>query len=119
MLLSLPTHALVAASLALLPPNSAIASSAQAGSVVFQTKCVACHEYGANAISPAKNLKIDVLEANGYASQEALANLVSNGKGQMPKYGPSAPEFGRLTDEQIADVVAYVREQADLGWPRS
>ena len=88
-----------------------------AGKAVFELKCAACHAGGGNAISPAKTLTTAALEANKVASDEALTRLVSNGKGQMPSYGPKAPPFGRLTEEQIADVVQFVQSQASAGWP--
>ena len=72
-----------------------------------------------NAISPAKTLKAAALEANGFATDEKLTQIIANGKGQMPMYGPKAPPFGRLTDEQIADVVQYVQAQAASGWSSS
>ena len=82
----------------------------------YSSSSVACHELGGNAINPMKTLRQDALEANRYATQEALVELIANGKGQMPSYGPKSPPFARLTEEQIADVAAYVQDQAALGW---
>ena len=89
------------------------------GAQVFEVKCVACHALGGNAINPTKTLRASALESNGYASREAIAELINNGKGQMPSYGPKSPPFARLSDEQIAAVVSYVQEQASAGWPSS
>ena len=100
----------------MLPSLPAHADPGQ-GAPVFELKCQACHALGGNVINPGKSLKAAVLETNGYASQEAIMELVSNGKGQMPSYGPSSPPFARLTEQQIADVAEYVREQAAAGWP--
>ena len=99
--------------------SPAIADGVAAGKAVFELKCAACHAGGGNVISPAKGLTSAALEANKVATDEAIALLVSNGKGQMPMYGPKAPSFGRLTDEQIADVVEYTQAQAAAGWTSS
>ena len=104
--------------LATVSPALAVADAAN-GKVVFELKCAACHAGGGNVVSPAKGLTTGALEANKLMSDEALTLLVANGKGQMPMYGPKAPPFGRLTDEQIADVVQYVQVQAASGWPSS
>jgi cytochrome c6 len=116
--LAMPTlAALLATNLAVMPPAPAMADSAGAGAAVFELKCAACHALGGNSINPLKTLKVTALEANGYASQDALVQLISNGKGQMPSYGPKAPSFARLTDEQIQSVAAFTLEQASAGWP--
>ena len=109
----LPLSALVATQLV----PAAVASDAAAGAAVFELKCAACHGGGSNLISPGRDLKAKSLEANGYATEEALAALVAVGKGQMPSYGPKSPPFARLTEEQISDVSAYVLSQAAAGWP--
>ena len=70
-------------------------ANVEAGAAVFQLKCVACHEQGGNSLNPTKTLKASRLDS------EQIASLVSNGKGQMPSYGPKAPPFARLTDEQV------------------
>jgi cytochrome c6 len=44
------------------------------------------------------------------ASIEAITTQVNNGKNAMPAFK------GRLTDEDIADVAAYVLSQAEKGW---
>ena len=100
-------------------PALAVIGDAAAGKAIFEVKCAACHAGGGNVISPSKGLTNAALEANKLVTDEALAGLVANGKGQMPMYGPKAPPFGRLTDEQIADVVQYVRDQAASGWSSS
>ena len=109
---------LILATVPLATVTPAIADVAD-GKAVFELKCAACHAGGGNVINPAKSLQAAALENNKLASDDALALLVANGKGQMPMYGPKAPPFGRLTDEQIADVVRYVQAQAASGWPSS
>ena len=107
---------LLAASLAVSPPAPAMAELAE-GAAVFELKCAACHQGGGNVINPLKGLQAATLKANGYTSDQSMIQLVSNGKGQMPSYGPKAPPFARLTEEQIADVVKYVQDRAQAGWP--
>jgi mono/diheme cytochrome c family protein len=49
------------------------------------------------------NLK-DLGSAEVQAQSDAdLTNIITNGKGKMPKYD------GKLTEDQISDVVKYVR----------
>lgn len=95
------------------------AFSAEAGLVIFESKCAACHADGGNVINPGKTLSAQALEKNKYSTQEAVVNLVRNGKGQMPKYQGAIPAISRLDDQQLEDVAAYVLEQAAAGWPKS
>jgi len=92
-----------------------IAPSAQAadlghGSQVFANNCAACHIGGGNVVNGAKTLKQGDLDQYGMASIEAITTQVNNGKNAMPAFK------GRLTDEDIADVAAYVLSQAEKGW---
>lgn len=80
------------------------------GSQIFSGNCAACHAGGGNVINGAKTLKIDALEKYGMASVEAIKTQVTNGKMAMPAFK------GRLTDEQIDNVAAYVFDQAEKGW---
>nr|YP_010444236.1 cytochrome c553 [Fibrocapsa japonica]YP_010444378.1 cytochrome c553 [Fibrocapsa japonica]UTE95123.1 cytochrome c553 [Fibrocapsa japonica]UTE95264.1 cytochrome c553 [Fibrocapsa japonica] len=80
------------------------------GEKIFSANCSACHLGGNNVIMPDKNLKEDVLEANGMKSQDAIIYQVTNGKNAMPAFG------GRLSDSDVQDVAAYVLEQAGKGW---
>jgi cytochrome c6 len=56
------------------------------------------------------------------ADPESLYNLIYGGKGRMPGFGVDcAPRgqctFGaRLSDEEVADMAAYVLERAAAGW---
>ncbi len=92
-----------------------MAPSAQAadlghGSQVFANNCAACHIGGGNVVNGAKTLKQADLEKYEMASIEAISYQVANGKAAMPVFK------GRLTDEDIADVAAYVLSQAEQGW---
>ena len=80
------------------------------GAAVFEVHCVGCHINGGNIVRRGKNLKQRTLERKGYASIEAIAQLVTNGKGLMSAYRD------RLTPEEITAVSAYVLEQAANSW---
>jgi cytochrome c6 len=77
---------------------------------VFSANCAGCHINGGNIIRRGKNLKQKALKKYGMDSHEAIANLVTNGKNNMPAYKD------RLSEQQIKDVSAYVLEQAEQGW---
>ncbi|EFA69753.1 cytochrome C6 [Cylindrospermopsis raciborskii S07] len=90
--------------------SPAIAADTAAGAAVFQANCAQCHAGGKNLANAAKTLsKADLEEYNLY-SQDAIIAQVTNGKNSMPKFK------GKLSAEQIADVAAYVMEQAEAGW---
>lgn len=107
-LLSIFLVAIAVLTIAFVPP--AQAADAAAGKGVFAANCNACHIGGNNAVMAPKTLKKDALEQYGMYSAEAIINQVTNGKGAMPRFG------GRLSEEQIENVAAYVLEQADKGW---
>lgn len=93
--------------------SSAFAADAAAGQAVFQANCAACHAGGNNAVMPNKTLKEAALKnfLAGYKDgskslEEAVAYQVTNGQGAMPAFG------GRLSDTDIANVAAYVADQA-------
>jgi len=97
---------------AMLPLPAHGSADTVAGSAVFELKCAACHAQGGNALNPLKTLKASKLD------NEQIKAIVSDGKGQMPSYGPKAPPFARLTEEEIADVAAYLEQQNAAGWPQ-
>ena len=84
----------------------ATASYADSGGDTFKAKCAMCHGAdgkGATAMGKTLNLR-DLGSADVQAQSDAdLTNIVTNGKGKMPKYD------GKLTTDQIADVVKYLR----------
>lgn len=80
------------------------------GGKIFANNCAACHMGGNNVIMANKTLKKDALEQFGMKSEDAIYNQVVNGKNAMPSFK------GRLNDEQIHDVAAYVLDQAENGW---
>jgi cytochrome c6 len=88
----------------------AFAADLANGAKVFSANCAACHAAGGNVINRAKTLKQEALEQYEMASLEAIQRQVTQGKNAMPAFK------GRLTDQQIEDVAAYVLDQAEKGW---
>lgn len=80
------------------------------GGQIFGNNCAACHIGGGNVVNGAKTLKQADLEKYEMASIEAITSQVTNGKNAMPAFK------GRLSDDDIADVAAYVLSQAEQGW---
>ena len=80
--------------------------AADTGADIFKTKCAACHgATGAGDTTMGKNLKLRDLGSADVQKQsdDELANIITNGKGKMPKYD------GKLTKEQITEMVKYIR----------
>ncbi len=80
------------------------------GAQTFSANCAACHLGGGNAVNAAKTLKQADLEKYEMNDAEKIVYQVTNGKNAMPAFK------GRLTDEQITAVAAYVLEQSEAGW---
>jgi cytochrome c6 len=80
------------------------------GGQIFGNNCAACHIGGGNVVNGAKTLKQADLEKYDMASLEAIITQVTKGKNAMPAF------LGRLSDDDIADVAAYVLSQAEQGW---
>jgi cytochrome c6 len=81
-------------------------SLADDGAETFKGKCSTCHGTdGKGATAMGKALKLrDLSSADVQKQSDAdLVNIVTNGKEKMPKYD------GKLTKQEINDVVKYVR----------
>ncbi len=72
-----------------------------AGKSVYLMRCVGCHALDGSGIVGPDIRPGEVLEK--YASAEAMEAIVRDGLGEMPEFG------SKLTDAEIAAVVAYVR----------
>ena len=88
------------------------AGDAAAGEAVFSGNCAACHAGGQNVIMPEKTLEKAALEEylDGGFNEKAVMKQVTNGKNAMPAFG------GRLSDDDIANVAAYVISTSSAGW---
>eukprot|EP01083_Nonionella_stella_P029263 80620_1 len=93
-------------------PHAALAGDVQNGEQLFNNNCAACHAGGQNVIMPNKTLEKEALETYlaGGRSEKSIISQVTNGKNAMPAFG------GRLGDDQIADVAAYVMATSEKGW---
>lgn len=81
-------------------------SLADSGADTYKAKCAMCHGAdGKGDTSMGKMMKIrDLGSAEVQSQSDAdLTNIITNGKGKMPKYD------GKLTADQIKDVVKYIR----------
>lgn len=77
---------------------------AQAGQDLYKQKCASCHGAdGAGAMAKkmgSRDLNSDEVQK---MSDKDLATVISTGKGKMPGYK------GKLTDDQINDVVKHIK----------
>jgi len=89
---------------------AALAADAEAGAGVFAANCASCHAGGNNLVSPEKKLKKEELQKFGKYEPAQIVAQVAKGNGSMPAFG------SKLAPEDIQDVAAYVRAQADKGW---
>src|ERR1700678_2043342 len=75
----------------------------------FKAKCAMCHGAdGSGSTATGKALKVrDLGSADVQGQTDAqLTEIVTNGKNKMPAYK------GKLTDDQIKGLVAYIRSLA-------
>lgn len=86
-----------------------ICTRADDSASVFNAKCAMCHAADGSGNTPAGK----ATKARDLASPEVqsetdaqLSEIVTNGKNKMPAYK------GKLTDDQIKGLVAYIRELA-------
>ena len=82
-------------------------AAAEAGAATFKSKCAMCHgPDGSGKTMMGEKLKIRDLRSQEVQSQNdgALSQVVTKGKEKMPSYE------GKLSQEQIAQLVAYIRE---------
>lgn len=80
------------------------------GAKVFDASCAGCHVNGNNIVRRGKNLKLKALHKYKVDNQDAIASLVTNGKGIMSAYGD------KLSPQEIADVSGYVLQRAEENW---
>ena len=83
---------------------------AESAPELFEVNCAGCHPNGANIIRRGKSLKQKALSRHGYTSVDAIATLITNGKGLMSAYGD------RLSEDDITNLASYVLDQAAINW---
>ena len=79
------------------------------GASVYKAKCAMCHAADGSGNSPTgKSMKVpDLRSADVQKKTDAqLIEATANGMGKMPAYK------GKLTDDQIKQVVVYIRDLA-------
>ena len=97
-----------AVALALFSAPPAMAVDIENGRRVFESNCAACHAGGENVIMADKTLQKAAIEEylEGGFNEKAIIYQVKNGKNAMPAWS------GRLTEDEINNVAAYVYDQA-------
>jgi cytochrome c6 len=88
----------------------ALGAELESGAQLFEAHCAGCHLNGGNIIRRGKNLKKRAMEKNGYTNTEAIAQLITQGKGNMSAYAE------KLTPDEIQAVAQYVLAQSQVGW---
>ena len=109
------TILLLALTIVLTPINSLRAdtmTNLNNGAQVFKANCAGCHINGGNIVRRGKNLKLKTLHKRKVDTQEAIASIVTNGKGIMSAYGD------KLTAAEIDNVSAYVLRRAEQNWKK-
>jgi mono/diheme cytochrome c family protein len=100
-------HSIRNAAFILLAASIAAPAFAQsAGADTYKSKCSMCHGPDGTAATPmGKMYKIPSFKDSDQvkATDASLIAITKDGKGKMPAY------TGKLTDDQIKDVVAYIR----------
>ena len=88
----------------------AAGGDAQAGKAVFNTKCKTCH--GADGKGNAAIAKVMKVELPDMTSQEFQSRTDDELKKQITEGGGKMKPVTGLTDQQITDVIAFVRSFA-------
>ncbi len=93
--------------LAISPFISCSATAQEDAAGLYKAKCAACHGAdGSGNTAVGKSMKIRDFHSPDVQKQTdaQLTEMISAGKGAMPSYK------GKLTDEQIKQLVGYIRE---------
>ncbi|MEO1623172.1 MAG: c-type cytochrome [Cyanobacteria bacterium J06632_3] len=92
------------------PPAITATTPATSRATLFEQNCAGCHINGGNVIRRGKNLKKRAMLRNGYDTVDAIAQIITQGKGIMSGYSD------RLNAEEIDAIAQYVHEQSESGW---
>lgn len=95
---------LLGVGIALFVVNASAADAAAAS--LYKSKCQSCHGADGKATAIGKKLGARDFQDSDVAkmSEEELAKITSAGKNKMPAYK------GKLTDDQIKELVKYVKQ---------
>lgn len=80
------------------------AGDREAGEANFQRRCVMCHSLSPNVKIVGPSLYSEMRGPHAHTAA-SVREIIVNGKGLMPPMGK------QLTDQEIADVLAYLRKQ--------
>ena len=76
---------------------------AQSAADLYKSKCAACHGADGSKEMPAMGVKPLTGSDVQKKSDAELTEVIAKGKGKMPAFA------GKITDDQIKSLVAYVR----------
>jgi len=81
-----------------------LSAGAQDASALFKSKCAGCHNADGTGSAMGKKMGVhDFTSAEVQKMSDAeLADIITNGKNKMPKYGSLKPE-------EVKGLVAYIR----------
>lgn len=74
------------------------------GNVLFQQKCVGCHNKQPGDTGPFGPPNLHGIFRQKLLTPEQACNIIRHGRGSMPA-------FGTLSDSQIESLLAYLKEQ--------
>ncbi|MBE9013974.1 c-type cytochrome [Pseudanabaenaceae cyanobacterium LEGE 13415] len=77
---------------------------------LFEYHCSGCHVNGGNIVRRGKTLKLNALKKYGYGTVDAIAEIITNGKGNMSAYKE------RLSVAEIQSLAQYVLDRANENW---
>jgi mono/diheme cytochrome c family protein len=94
----------LATTLAVILTLSSSVCAQNASETLYKSKCVACHGADGTGSATGKKMGVhDFTTADVQKMSDAeLTDVITNGKGKMPKYGS-------LKSEDIKGLVAYIR----------
>ncbi len=91
---------------------SPVVSSANRGKIVYRKFCLSCHQPDGGGV---QNLNPPLIGTSGVLGNKArLIKIVKNGLQEHVEldgeyYSNNMPPFKMLTDQQVADVLTYIR----------
>ncbi|HEY9793773.1 MAG TPA: c-type cytochrome [Candidatus Obscuribacterales bacterium] len=86
-------------------PSVHAAGDAHRGEEIFAANCSMCHPHGGNVLAPTKELKGEAFLQH-FPKDQMITAVIRAG---VPKSVMSPFPKERLSDEQVSDVVAYIR----------